>query len=117
MIAALASLLSLLWVAFAFGYIPGLGEPEANGGSGLLVALAIDVIVLVLGITAVVLAARGRYPWPVAIVFALAPVVHFLGSCVGEIRILFFTIPCLVVLGASIAYYIERYLRRSSKII
>jgi hypothetical protein len=115
MIAALASLLSLLWVAFAFGYIPGPGGSEADGG--LWVALAIDVIVLVLGITAVVLAVRGRYPWPVAIVFALAPVVHLIGSFFGEIRILFFFVPCLVVVGASIAYFIHRYVLRSPKTI
>jgi hypothetical protein len=115
MIALLASLLSVLWVAFVFGYIPGPGGPQTDGG--LWVALGIDVIVLALGTTAVVLAVRGRYPWPVAIVFALTPLVHYLGSFVGEIRILFFFLPCLVVVGASIAYFIHRYLLRSSKTI
>ena len=78
MIAFAVLILSLLWIGFAFGYIPGPGD--AMSDNGLWIALGIDIVILVLGIIAVVLASRRRFAWSVAMVFVTGPLIHFAGQ-------------------------------------
>jgi len=102
-------ILSLLWIGFAFGYIPGPGD--AMGDSGLWIALGIDIVILV--IIAVVLASRRRFAWSVAMVFDTGPLIHFAGNFVGEIRILFFEFPCAAVIVVVMAHYGRRLFQKS----
>src|SRR5438445_13576254 len=96
MIAFAVLILSLLWIGFAFGYIPGPGD--AMSDNGLWIALGIDIVILVLGIIAVVLASRRRFAWSVAMVFVTGPLIHFAGNFAGVIRILSFGFPYATVI-------------------
>jgi hypothetical protein len=111
MIALAVLVLSVLWIGFAFGYIPGLGDVMSD--SGLWIALGLDIIILVLGVIAVVLASRRHFSWPLAIVFVSGPLIHFAGNFVGEIRIVFFAAPCVAVIVAVMAHYLRRFCRSS----
>jgi len=111
MIALAVLILSLLWIGFAFGYIPGPGD--AMSDSGLWIALGIDAVILLLGIIAVVLAAGRRFSWPMALVFVTGPLIHFAGNFVGEIRILFFEFPLDAVIVVVIVHYVRRFFQRS----
>jgi hypothetical protein len=110
MIALAVLILSLLWIGFAFGYIPGPGDVMSD--SGLWIALGLDAAVLILGIIAVVLAARRRFSWPMALVFVTGPLIHFAGNFVGEIRILFFEFPLAAVIVVVIVHYARRFFQR-----
>jgi hypothetical protein len=111
MIALAVLILSLLWLGFAFGYIPGPGDGMSD--SGLWIALGIDVVILILGVIAVVLAARRRFSWPMAIVFVTGPLIHFAGSFAGEIRVLFFEFPLAAVIVVVVVHYVRSFFRGS----
>ena len=111
MIAFAVLILSLLWIGFAFGYIPGPGD--AMSDNGLWIALGIDIVILVLGIIAVVLASRRRFAWSLAMAFVTGPLIHFAGNFVGEIRILFFEFPCAAVIVVIMGHYGRRLFQRS----
>src|SRR5437868_15550456 len=104
MIAFAVLILSLLWIGFAFGYIPGPGD--AMSDNGLWIALGIDIVILVLGIIPVVLVSRRRFAWSVAMAFVTGPLTHSASYFVGVIRILFFEFPCaavmVVIIGCSV---------------
>jgi hypothetical protein len=107
MIALTVLILSLLWIGFDFGIIPGPGDAMSH--SGQWIALGIDVVTFVLGIIAVALASRRRFSWPMAIVFVTSPLIHFIGNFVGEIRILFFEFSCAAVIVVVMAHYVPRF--------
>jgi hypothetical protein len=111
MIALAVLILSLLWLGFAFGYIPGPGDVMSDGG--LWIALGIDAVILILGMIAVVLAARRRFSWPMALVFVTGPLIHFAANFVGEIRILFFEFPLAAVIVVVIGHYVRRFFQSS----
>jgi len=104
-------ILSAIWLAFGFGYWPGPGDVRSE--SALWTAIGLDIAVLVLGIVAVLLAHRRKYPWFLAIVFVAAPIAHFITPFFGQIRSLFGTLPFVAVSLAVSAQYLRLLFRRS----
>jgi hypothetical protein len=112
MIALCVLLLSLLWLAIVFAWIPSPGGPDSRLGDWIV--LSIDGIVLVLAVVAVVLAIRGKYPWSMAIVFLLAPICHGIGYLAeGDFKIPFFALPLDAVILVMLIHYIRKWFRRS----
>ena len=112
MIALSVLLLSLLWLAIVFAWLPSPGGPDSPIGDWIV--LGIDGIVLVLAVVAMVLAVRGKYPWSMAIVFVLAPICHGIGYLAqGDFKILFFALPLDAVILAMLIHYVGKWFRRS----
>jgi hypothetical protein len=115
MIALSVVLLSALWSYAVFGYIPIASGVEDSVRDWL--AIGIDSLTFLVALVAVRLACHRKYSWMLALVFLSAPVVHVIGYfVVGEIKILFLVLPIYVVVGAVIAHYLTKLLRRSSRV-
>jgi hypothetical protein len=96
MLAIFSSALSILWVGLAFGLIPLPDDPDGKGR--LVLVVAIDMILFILGVIALVRAMRHRRPWLIASVIIAVPVVHWIGSLIGgEFSILFFLVPAVLL--------------------
>jgi hypothetical protein len=116
MIAILVSLLSVLWLAIVFGWLPSAGGPDSALSEWIVIG--IDVFVLVLAVAALVLAVRGKYPWALAIVFLMAPICHAIGYLPwGELKILFFALPLDAVLLVVLIHYVLKCIGRSTQAI
>jgi hypothetical protein len=112
MIALSVLLLSLLWLAIAFAWLPSPGGPDSTIGEWIL--FGIDGIALVLAVVAVVLAVRRKYPWSMAIIFLLAPICHGIGYLAqGDLKILFFALPLDAVFLVMLIHYVGKWFRRS----
>jgi hypothetical protein len=95
-----ASVLSLVWMGLAFGWIPLPGD--ADGKGRLVLIVAIDLILFILGVIALIRAMRRHQSWLIASVIILVPIVHWIGSAVaGEASILFFLVPGILLIAVT----------------
>ena len=116
MIAVSVSILSVLWLAIAFAWVPPPGGFDSAISDWVLIG--IDAVVLVLGVVTVVLAVRQKYPWLLAIVFVLAPICHAIGYLPwGELKILFFGIPLVPIILVVVGHFALKAFGRSNQVI
>jgi hypothetical protein len=116
MIAVSVLILSLLWLAITFGWLPPPGGYDSVLSEW--VVISIDVSVFVLAVVAFILALRGRYPWILAIVFLISPICHAIGYFPwGELKILFFSLPLMPIILVVAAHFVLKALGHSSRVI
>ena len=97
MIAILASVLSLAWLAVLFTqFTPFSHDPDRVGS--LLLLVAIDVVVFLLGLVSLAMAARRVYSWRIAALFAATPLLHWLGSTLDAIGGVIIVVPSCLIL-------------------
>jgi len=97
MIAIFASLISVIWMAILFTqFTPFSNDPERVGS--LVLLIAIDAFLLLLGVIALVLAARRRYSWRIAALIAVTPFLHWLGSIMDVLGAVVIVVPSILIL-------------------
>lgn len=94
MIAILAALISAAWLVLLFVPLPN--DPDGEGRLVLLVG--IDIILLLIGIVALILAGCRRYSWRIAALIAATPLLHGLGSLLDVLGIVFIVVPSILIL-------------------
>lgn len=95
MIASITIFLSLVFLALLC----------VGRGEGLLIVVcAIDLVIFLLGIVAVVLAYKRRYPWRVAIAVIVTPLLHLVGTGLGPMAALVIFIPSFWLLFESVRH-------------
>lgn len=116
MIAVSVLVLSVLWLAIVFGWLPSPGGPDSILAEWIVIG--IDVFVFLLAVVAFILALRGRYPWVLAILFLIAPICHAIGYFpLGELKILFFSLPLMPIILVVGAHFVLKALGRSTRVI
>ena len=88
-----ALLLSVGWSVLALGDVSLPNDPD--GYNKIFLAIGMNVVFLVLGTAAVVLAARGRYSWRMASLIAATPFVHAVGMALPPL----FIVPSILIVG------------------
>ena len=105
MIAWVASLISAAWLVLLF--VPLRNDPDGEGRLVLLVG--VDIILFLCGIVALVLAAQRRYSWRIAALIAATPLLHWLGSALDVLGVVFTVIPSILILVFTGAHQLRRF--------
>ncbi len=105
MIAILASVISAVWLVLLFVPLPN--DPDGEGRLVLLVG--VDVVLFLIGIVALILAARRRCSWFVASLIAITPLLHWLGSTLDVLGAIFIVVPSILVLIVTGAQQLRKF--------
>jgi hypothetical protein len=97
MIAILASIISTIWmVVLLTQFTPFQNDPERVGALVLLIAF--DGILFLLGVITLILATKKRYPWRIAALITVTPLLHWLGSMIDVLGVVVIVVPSVLIL-------------------
>jgi hypothetical protein len=111
MVPLIASVLSVGWMLIAYAMLCGyVGVEEGN----LLLPIALDLCLLLVGIFAVIRAIRRRQGWILTVLICFAPLFHAAGALVEYYRPFALFVPSALIVVLAISEQIKR-LKHSRK--